>query len=192
MKPRYGSFRLARVTWLETGRSTAKTSMCAGSYSSTSRPSITTLAPCAATQRAGPKRGVAGLGRHPRQAHGIGAREPELKGPVVGGVRRDPIGEPSERQCAGRGEGRVLAGCRGGPHESVGAAPRDGTAASACFEDVACADGLAGKVSSSRQWYKQRRRDVCRNLRRRIARSRSIRGGIGKKRLARPGNLIVR
>ena len=59
MKPRYGSFRLARVTWLEIGRSTAKTSMCAGSYSSTSRPSITTLAPCAATHRAGPKRGVA-------------------------------------------------------------------------------------------------------------------------------------
>ena len=33
LKPRYGSRRLARVTWAETGRSTAKTSMRAGSYS---------------------------------------------------------------------------------------------------------------------------------------------------------------
>ena len=55
VKPRYGSLRLARVTWLEIGRPTAKTSMCAGSYSNTSLPSITTLAPCAATHSAGPR-----------------------------------------------------------------------------------------------------------------------------------------
>ena len=48
--------------------------------------------------QSGPQRGVGGLGRHSREAYGVRARQPELERPVVGGVRRDPIGEPSERQ----------------------------------------------------------------------------------------------
>ena len=39
-----------------------------------------------------------------------------------------------------------------------------GTAASACVEDAACTDGLAGKLSSSQQCYTRCRFDGCRNL----------------------------
>ena len=51
---KFHSIDAARVTWLEIGKPTANTRRCAGSYSSTSRPSMTTFAPCAATQSAGP------------------------------------------------------------------------------------------------------------------------------------------
>jgi hypothetical protein len=73
--------------------------------------------------KGGAYRGIGGLGRHPREAYGPRARQPELKGPVVWGIRRDPIGEPSECQCAGRCESGVLTACRGGPRELIGAAP---------------------------------------------------------------------
>ena len=76
--------------------------------------------------QSGAQGGVGGLGRHSREADGVGAREPELERPVVGGVRRDPIGEPSERQCAGRDESRVFSECRGGSRDSVGPPPGTG------------------------------------------------------------------
>ena len=43
----------------------------------------------------GTQRGIGGLSRHPREPDGPRAWQPELKSPVVGGVRREPIGEPS-------------------------------------------------------------------------------------------------
>ena len=62
----------------------------------------------------GAQGGVAGFGRHSREPYGVRAREPQLERPVVGGVRRDPIGEPSERQRAGGDEGGVFSEGGGG------------------------------------------------------------------------------
>ena len=113
----------------------------------------------------GAQRGVGGLGRHPREAYGIGAREPELKRSVVRGVRRDPIGESSERQCAGRCERRVLAGSRGRPRESVDAAAGAGLRPLRVSKTSRVWTGLPRRCRHHSNGTSKRGRDACRNLR---------------------------
>ena len=65
----------------------------------------------------GAEGGVDRLG-HAGDAYGIGAREPELKRAVVGGIGGEPIREPPEGQCGGRCERGLPGRCRAGPHEA--------------------------------------------------------------------------
>ena len=119
-KPRYGSFRLARAHLARDRQIDGEHEQMRGIVFEHFTAEHDDLGALRRDAQSGAQRGVGGLGRHSREAYGVCAREPELERPVVGGVRRDPVGEPSERQWAGCDEGRVFSGCRGGSRESVG------------------------------------------------------------------------
>ena len=79
--------------------------MRAGSYSSTSRPSIMTLAPCATMHRDGPSVAWMGSVVDPRPAQRIGPRQPKRKHAIVRSVAREQVA--SLRSASAPGAARL-------------------------------------------------------------------------------------
>ena len=139
----------------------------------------------------GAQRGVAGLGRHPREAHGIGAREPKLKRPVVRGVRRESdwrvVAAPMRRALRASCPRRVAAADLANP-----SARRSGRDCSLCVfrrrrvYRRACREGVVIRAMLQAASTATFAETSDSN-----ALSRSIRGGIGKESLTRPGTLIA-
>ena len=108
----------------------------------------------------------------------------------MGGVHRDPVGEPSERQWAGGYESRVFSAYHPGSHEPVGPPTGIGlkplrpskTAGVQTSLSRRCGHSINGTQSEVGRFAETS--DSSAGLRR-------IRAGIGKKGPMRPCNLIV-
>ena len=140
--------------------------------------------------QSGAQGGVGRLGCYSREADGVRARKPQLERPIVGGVLREAIGEPSERYWARGDESRVFAGCGRGSRESAGAQPGTGLEPLRTSKTARVQTSLArrcrhaGNGTSSAGASFAETSDSN-------ARSGCIRVGIGKKRPRRPCSLIV-